>query len=102
LGRLGVADQPVLLYGNAAWVYPLANVRPVGRFVMESHIRGDPARERELMLALLRDTPVYILVADDVSLFPALEAVVATAYRCQDRIPGFVLCRLDLRTTRPS
>jgi hypothetical protein len=102
LDRVGAADQPVLVYGNHAWIYPLANVWPVGRFVMESHVRGDPARERELMLAIASETPAFIVVEEDVTLFPALDALVVRAYRCQDRVPGFLICRLDLHTKLPA
>jgi hypothetical protein len=97
LDRVGARDQPVLVYGNFAWIYSLADVRPVGRFVMESHIKDNPERERELLAAMARNVPAYIVVQDNLTPFPALEALLLTAYRCQ-HIPGFLFCQRNVLT----
>ncbi|HXG35562.1 MAG TPA: hypothetical protein VNL15_01190, partial [Dehalococcoidia bacterium] len=94
LRQAGVQGQPVLLWGNHAWVYPLAGVRPVGRFVMASHVRGDPDREGEIIAAIQQVAPAYIVLEEGVQTFPALDTIILQRYRCESGAPSFLLCRL--------
>lgn len=102
LRQAGAQGQPVLLWGNHAWVYPLADIRPVGRFVMASHVSGDPDREGEVSAAVQRVAPAYIVLEEGVQTFPALDILVLQRYRCESGAPSFLICRLTSHVQGPS
>jgi hypothetical protein len=89
----GASGRSVLLWGEHAWSYTLADIRPVSRFLVWYHVLEDAERENEAVQDAQSAPADFIVIEEGLEPFPGLQVLIDESYNC-DVDGRFTICRL--------